>query len=330
MRRVFLIAAGSLLVALALAIAVVPRLQDTRVTLQAVLLRVGLPWPLDREDVQFRSGGDTLSGTIVFPQVGEPVAAVVLVHGSGPTTRMLWLAHLFASEGIAVMTYDKRGTGRSGGTFVGGRAAATAASVDLLGADAAAAAALASTYQRLAGAAIGLVGISQGGWIGPIAAEKSPAVDFMAFFSGPVATVCEEDHFSDLAEGDASFWRTHGRQEVSEYMASVNCDADDFDPSPVLAGLRIPAFWTFGGRDNVMPVDVSVARLEALVATGHSQFRYRMYPDNGHELVGFEVSRLSLSPAFQDTVAWIKQTAAAAQQAAAPVGRIVKSGGGRG
>jgi alpha-beta hydrolase superfamily lysophospholipase len=270
-----------------------------------------------------------LSGTIVFPQVVEPVAAVVLVHWSGPTTRMLWLAHLFASEGIAAMTYDKRGTGRSGGTFVGGRAAATAENFDLLGADAAAAAALASRHPRLTGASIGLVGISQGGWIGPVAAAKSPEVDFMVFFSGPVATVCEEDHFSDLAEGNSSFWTTHSRQEVSEYMTSAICGADDVDPSPVLDALRIPAFWTFGGRDNVMPVDVSVTRLKALVAKGHFQFRYRVYPNNGHELIVFEIPTLSLSAAFRDTVDWIKQTAAAAQQAAAPVGRIVNSIGGR-
>lgn len=42
----------------------------------------------------------------------------MLIHGSGRATRMLWLADLFASEGIAVLTYDKRGVGRSGGQFV--------------------------------------------------------------------------------------------------------------------------------------------------------------------------------------------------------------------
>jgi uncharacterized protein len=320
MRRALLIGVG-LIVALVLAFSFVPRLRDARVTLHAGLLRGGIVVGLDREDVDFQSGSETLSGTIVFPQESKPVAAIVLIHGSGPAARMLWLAHLFASEGIAVLTYDKRGVAKSGGTFVGGLPAATATNFDLLGQDAAAAAAVIARNPRLSDAPIGYVGFSQGGWIGPLAAERSPDVAFMTFFSAPVATVCEEGHFSDLAEGDASFWKTHTREQVAEYMKSVSCPPHDVDPSPTLARLRIPGFWLFGGRDNVMPVDLSVARLDALIAGGQSQFRYRVYPENGHEVIVFDFSRLSLSAAFHDSVNWIRQTIGrAAQQAAAADG----------
>lgn len=79
---------------------------------------------------------------------------------------MLWLAHLFASEGIAVLAYDKRGAGKSGGQFVGGLSAASAANLDLLARDAAAAAATVDQHPRLRGTPVGYVGFSQGGWIG--------------------------------------------------------------------------------------------------------------------------------------------------------------------
>jgi hypothetical protein len=92
------------------------------------------------------------------------------------------------------------------------------------------------------------------------------------------------------------------------------CPPGDVDPIPTLARLRIPGFWAFGGEDNVMPVDLSVARLDALIAGGQSQFGYRIYPENGHEVVVFDFSRLSLSAAFHDAVDWIRQTVDRAAQ----------------
>jgi len=71
------------------------------------------------EDVTFQSHGVVLAGDIVFPEGQIPVAALILVDGSGKTERRLDLAHALASEGFAVLTYDKRGVGRSGGVYWG-------------------------------------------------------------------------------------------------------------------------------------------------------------------------------------------------------------------
>lgn len=98
----------------------VPRLHDARPTVGALLARFGVLVGMASEDLTFRSTDVSLSGTIVFPEQSQPVASVVLVHGSGSAHRMLWLARLFDAEGLAVLTYDKRGVGRSGGQFQGG------------------------------------------------------------------------------------------------------------------------------------------------------------------------------------------------------------------
>jgi alpha-beta hydrolase superfamily lysophospholipase len=45
----------------------------------------------------------------------HPIAALVLVHGSGQESRMNGLGSLLAENGIAVLTNDKRGVGKSGG-----------------------------------------------------------------------------------------------------------------------------------------------------------------------------------------------------------------------
>jgi pimeloyl-ACP methyl ester carboxylesterase len=284
----------------------VPRLRDARLALGAVLARVGVFIGMESEDVVFLSIDRSLSGTIVFPERSQPTASVVLVHGSGRARRMLWLARLFASERLAVLTYDKRGVGKSGGEFQGGPSAASASNLDLLAQDAAAAARVLVQHPRTQGTPVGYIGLSQGGWIIPIAASRPPAVSFMLFFSGPVATVNEERHFSGLAENDPTFWRTHSRAEVAEFMKTVSYSNGDVDPRTNLQILQMPGFWAFGGQDNIMPVDLSVTRLRELIASGQSQFQYREYPAYGHELVVFDFSSIALSEPFKDSVEWIR------------------------
>lgn len=63
------------------------------------------------QDVKFQSEGVTLAGSILTPK--KPFAAVVIVHGSDPVKREMEFAKRLAKEGIAVLTYDKRGVGES-------------------------------------------------------------------------------------------------------------------------------------------------------------------------------------------------------------------------
>ena len=147
------------------------------------------------EDVRFESHGDTLSGSIVLP-VGKPAhAAVVFVHGSGPQTRNLEWAERFAAEGIAALVYDKRGAGRSGGTYEGGQSVSEK-NIVLLADDARAALHALARHPALKEVPLGLTGISQAGWIVPLAAERNEAVKFLVLWSGPVCKVSEEDIFS--------------------------------------------------------------------------------------------------------------------------------------
>src|SRR5579872_1428708 len=72
---------------------------------------------LFRAPVEFLSGDTVISGTFVRP--ATVIAAVVLVHGAGRQTRNVPFAEALARVGIATLTYDKRGVGDSGGTYVG-------------------------------------------------------------------------------------------------------------------------------------------------------------------------------------------------------------------
>ena len=257
-----------------------------------------------REDVKFESTGVTLAGTLFKPK--HPLAAVVLVHGSGQEKRMLEFAALLVRSGFAVLTYDKRGIGESGGVYSGpevGTNNIDATNLDLLAADASAATTALSAHLQANRGPIGLVGGSQAGWVIPLAANKNPAVGFMVLFSGPVVTAREQLRFQFFTQGNRDFWATHTESEARERLHN---DPDryqfaDTDVRDALATLSIPGLWIFGGKDIQTPVGLSIERLNALKVQG-KPYEYQLFPALGHNTSFSKSSSEPVSNAIQ----WIK------------------------
>ena len=130
------------------------------------------------ETVKFTSGKFTLAGTLVLPEGSERHPAVVLFHGSGPQRRDLATARWFATQGIAALAYDKRGVGESDGDF---RAVPFMELCD----DGLAAIAYLRGRKEVDAKRTGVWGLSQGGWLGPLAASRSADVAFVIAVSGP-------------------------------------------------------------------------------------------------------------------------------------------------
>ena len=148
-----------------------------------------MPYPYESETVTFRNeaAGVTLRGTLTHPDTTAPVPAVVLVAGSGPSDRnaaimghkpFLVLADALTRRGLAVLRFDERGVGQSGGTQAG------ATSADLAGDVAAAVEALARR-EEVDAAQIGIVGHSEGGIIAPMVATESDRVAFLVLLAAP-------------------------------------------------------------------------------------------------------------------------------------------------
>jgi dienelactone hydrolase len=76
--------------------------------------------PYTATDVSFRNGVVILSGSLYVPRGGGVHPAIVMLQGSGPETRWganrFW-ADYFGRRGIATLIYDKRGSGRSTGNW---------------------------------------------------------------------------------------------------------------------------------------------------------------------------------------------------------------------
>jgi pimeloyl-ACP methyl ester carboxylesterase len=131
------------------------------------------------EDVRFANGDVRLGGTLIAPSTGGKHAAIVVVHGSGAETRehMLPFARFLVRRGVAVLGYDKRGVGESTGDWN------TASFEDLAG-DVVAAVEYLKTRRDIDAAQIGLLGVSQAGWVMPLAAVRTKDIAFLISISG--------------------------------------------------------------------------------------------------------------------------------------------------
>ena len=139
-----------------------------------------------QEDVRFPSGSVQLAGTLTAPRSAGRHPAIILVHGSGAESRddLLPYAHFLVRHGVAVLGYDKRGVGASTGDW-------NAATLDDLADDTVAAFDYLKARPEINSRQIGLLGISQAGWIMPIAGVRAKDVAFIINISGAGVPVWE-------------------------------------------------------------------------------------------------------------------------------------------
>lgn len=141
------------------------------------------------EEVRFPSldHGVELAGTLTSPAGEGPFPAAILLGVAGPDDRdqsvgrhrgFAVLARHLGEHGIASLRWDDRGVGASSGDYL-------AASYDDLVADALGAVRLLASRAGIDGSAIGAIGNSEGGAIGPLAATRSDDLAFVVLLAGP-------------------------------------------------------------------------------------------------------------------------------------------------
>lgn len=183
------------------------------------------PFPYAIEDVTYPNAAAadvTLAATLTIPAQATPYPAVILITGSGANNRdeeimthkPFWvIADYLSRHGVAVLRFDDRGVGKSTGNHV------MATSADFA-TDALAAVTYLQGRKDLNISKIGLMGHSEGGLIGPIAAAESDAVDFLVLLAG---TGVRGDKL--LAEQSSLIMRANGtpEEEISK-VREINED----------------------------------------------------------------------------------------------------------
>ena len=265
-------------------------------------------------ELEADSSGVRLAGSLWLPG-GDVVAGVLMHPGSGPSDRdndVLFppiREHLLRA-GIAVCSFDKRGVGGSGGSWL--EAGVEEQADDLL-------AALAVFAAECPGLAVGLFGHSQGGWVVVEAAGRGVPVAFVITNSGPGVSPARQERYSltskltdgreaqalaaydavvavmrecpTLAQGveqleaaGVPYRELPGADFMFEDEAIWSLCAKIFayDPAAALSRITAPFLGTFGAADRVTPPDESVAALEA--AVGPQLLQVEVFPEGDHRL----------------------------------------------
>ena len=152
--------------------------------------------------IAFDRGDARLSGTLILPEGAGPHPAIILLHGSGPLTRNSFgpYPRFFSSLGLAVLIFDKRGTGASTGRLFDASTGAPAklwpeVYPDTLLADASAAFSFLKSRPEIYPMRIGVWGASEGGMLATQFPAVEPSVHFAINSSGFVGPLWETIYY---------------------------------------------------------------------------------------------------------------------------------------
>lgn len=260
------------------------------------------------EDVEYAAAdGVRLVGRLRLPPYDGPHPALVVAHGSGRTTHEGYddLGRDLALNGFALLTYDKRGVGESGGVYQSVGVENSETALTLLADDVIAGVEFLRQRDDIRADQVGVLGVSQGGWIGPLAAARTDAIAFVALISGPAVSVGDEIFYSDLT-GEQEGGTGPSDSELSARLAAHD-GPDGYDPHSTLEALDVPSLWILGAADRSIPVPETVAALERLRGAGRP-IEIQLLPGVGHGM--HDVRSGQPAPVFPILFGWLVQQTA--------------------
>jgi uncharacterized protein len=246
---------------------------DAAAVATPVPLPTALPTPFPHftsRDVTFASAdGTQLAGTLTVPERGRgPYATLVLVHGSGaqdrdetigPNPVFLQLSNALSNAGYAVLRYDKRGIGKSGGrTTLGTR--------DELIDDVKAAYRFASVQPEVDPKRIYLLGHSEGGELVPSVAAAEPRVAGIVLMAPPALPLWRVIMQQALASSSPDQRKAVEAKELTDFqnareghdsMRAWLRSSMDVDPIVDIKRVHAPILILQGAADvQVLPADL--------------------------------------------------------------------------
>jgi uncharacterized protein len=289
------------------------------------------------QSVVFENAGAVLRGTLYRPAVPGRVPAIVAFHAAGVgAADAAVYAHLrqgLPAIGVAVLVYDRRGTGQSTGKLN--------VSYETLADDGIAGARVIARLTSIDPNRIGYWGLSQGGWLAVFAAQRDPHAAFAVSVSAPLVTPEAQMEFAmanrlrvngypqsdvDAMLAARKAWIGYLRGNVPRSTAvaalskidtkpwfelmylpsaknltanpadsSVRKQLDD-DPLAALERVRVPVLFVYGGRDPWIPVAVTVDRLRPLMRM-KSNVEYAVVAGADHDMRLVARETMDVSPA---------------------------------
>jgi dienelactone hydrolase len=272
-------------------------------------------------EVTFQNGDVKLAGTLLLPSAPGPRPAIVMVHGSGPESRMdlRQLGDEAVRLGYAALIYDKRGTGSSTGSWL-------ESSLDDLADDVTAGAAFLKTQREIDAHHVGAWGVSQAGWVIPRAAAHQPEAFAFAIIAtgGALRPIDVERHdysaaldrmhvtpeqkkegmalveryltylkngedrtglLQAIKDARAQPWYTAlniGRVVPDEAWRTKWSWVPDLEPTTDISKMRIPTLVMLGGRDRpTLSAEMNQRWRTSLLSNADATIVEMMHADHG-------------------------------------------------
>ncbi len=245
---------------------------------------------LKYKDIQFKNGDLSLAGMLFVPEGEGPFPVAVIIHGSGTSRRnskwYLSVTRHLQENGIAVLLPDKRGSEKSEGNWRG-------ADFEDLAGDTLAAVEYIRNQKLFTHSGIGLVGMSQGGWIAPIVAAKDKDIAFVVSMSGTSVTVKEQLVHEEIHNISYFTWPFVARllaPTITKRLLKMDHlkPFAGYDPVPYWKKVDAPVFFAFGENDEKVPVDASIKVLRDNLNVD----LIKVYPDGGHAIRDKETNQV--------------------------------------
>ena len=213
------------------------------------------------EEITFRNGQVHLEGTLTKPETNSPYPVVIVAHTSSAGTRDFavyqHLARLLPRHGVAVFLFDRRGSGNSTGNFDSATFLDLATDIQ---------AAIVSLKQRpdIDSKHVGLWGMSQGGWIAPLAAAEFASVAFLLAVSAVGVSPAEQMNFSAEYELRERGFSRHAVDEMLSLRGLVDRyyrgNASRSEVQTRLDVCRHEAWFPFAYLKDVLPLNPAGAK----------------------------------------------------------------------
>ncbi len=261
--------------------------------------------PYTAEDVVISTPrGYTLAGTLTRPKrqgnSAAKVPVVITISGSGPQDRdsriaivrdyapFREIADTLGRRGIAVLRYDDRGVGASGGAS----SRNNATSADFAD-DVAAVIAYLRTRADIDGTRIALAGHSEGGFIAPMVAAKDPTVRAIALMAGTAYNGRRILEFQNENGIKASVQLTEMQRDslrrtvprALDSLAAANPWMGFFmktEPATALRKVRQPTLVLQGDTDMQVSPEQADSVATVLRGSGNSRVTVRHFPATNH------------------------------------------------
>jgi len=280
------------------------------------------PFPYEETEITFenRKADITLAGTLTKPSDAKNLPGVVLIAGSGKNDRdetsmghFLLLSDFLTRNGYAVLRYDKRGAGESGGDY------GLATTYDFAS-DAFAALEFLKADPDVDPQSVGIIGHSEGALIAPMLASEYkegiafivmmggigiPGSDLLLIQSVKMARISgvPEEEIASITEKNRKLYQI-ASSELDDSLMILKCreavpDLDEntlnmlkwtwfrtflaLDPEAYISQVECPALAITGEKDVQCPPEQNLTAIEqSLNKAGISNYKVETLPGLNH------------------------------------------------